>query len=586
MSLPHLRTALLAAAVLPLAAGPVRAQLCGPESGSARLPAPLVRLAQSSPELFRPGGAASAAGRPAAAPAPVLREDLGQLSFPITTSVPAAQRWFDQGLRLAWAFNHEEARRAFSEAQRLDPACALCAWGEAFVLGPNINAPMAPTAMAPARAAAERAVLLAAAASPVERALAGALLQRYAADPAADRAALDRAYADAMTEVAAAFPAVDEVQVLLADALMNLRPWDYWERDGRTPKGRTADQLAALETVLARNPDHVGAIHLYIHTVEATRSPERAAPFAERLGALAPGAGHLVHMPAHIWYRIGRYRDSLAANIAAVAADEAYLATTTGNDAYRYTYYPHNVHFLLASAQMAGDRATAVAAAEKLAAVISDEVAAEIPWVQAIKTAPDFLHAQMSEPEAILARPHPGERFPLVVGTWHYARGVAAALAGRLDAARAERAAIARILATTDFAPLEAGGLPAADILEIAGLVLDGRIAQALGRHGEAADAFEQAALIEIALAYMEPPFWYYPVDQSLGAALSAAGRPQEAIAAFERALARAPNNGWALAGLARARAAAGDPEGAAEARARFARAWAGDPAGPDPRRL
>jgi tetratricopeptide (TPR) repeat protein len=588
MPTTRLHSLLLAATALAsLAAVPAAAQLCGPgDPAAGRLPAPLVRLAQASPELFRPGTAAAPTAAAAPGPAPTLRDDLGDHSFRVTTAVPLAQRWFDQGLILAWGFNHEEARRAFREAQRLDPACAICAWGEAFVLGPNINAPMPAAAVPEAMAAIARAERLAGAARPLERALIQALARRYAADPAADRAALDRAYAEAMTEVAAAFPAVDEVQVLLADALMNLQPWDYWQADRATPKGRTAEQLAALETVLARNPDHPGAIHLYIHTVEASSAPERAAPFAERLGALVPGAGHLVHMPAHIWYRIGRYADSLEANVRAVAADEAYLAATTGNDAYRYTYYPHNVHFLLVSAQMAGARATAVAAAEKLARVLSDEVAEEVPWVQAIKTAPDFLHAQMSEPAAILARPHPGGRFPLVLGTWHYARGVALALDGRIGEARAEQAAIARIRAETDFAALEAGGLPASAVLEIAELVLEGRIAQAGGRHGEAAAAFERAALVETALAYQEPPYWYYPVDQSLGQALLDAGRPGEAAAAFERALARAPHNGWALSGLARARERSGEAAAARTARERFARAWQGDPRGPDPRRL
>lgn len=586
----HLRALVLSASAgLALVAGPARAQLCGPEGGSARLPAPLVRLAQASPELFRPGTAAPAGAEAAAsAPAssPVLRTDLGTLSFPVTTAVPEAQRWFDQGLRLAWAFDHGEARRAFVRAQLLDPACAMCAWGEAFVLGPNINAPMPAAQVAPAVAAIARAERLVAGVGPLEQALIGALARRHAADPAAGRAALDAAYADAMTEVARRFPEVDEVQVLLADALMNLRPWDYWESDGFTPKGRTAEQLAALERVLARNPDHPGAIHLYIHTVEATRAPERAVPFAERLGALVPGAGHLVHMPSHIWYRIGRYADSLRANLAAVAADEARLAATAGNDGYRYTYHPHNVHFLLVSAQMAGDRATAVAAAEKLARVLSDEVAEAIPWVQAIKTAPDFLHAQMSPPEAVLARPHPGGRFPLVVGTWRYARGVALALLGRLEAARAERRAISEIRAGKDFAPLEAGGLPAGAILEIAMLVLDGRIAQAEGRHAAAVRAFETAALVETGLAYMEPPYWYYPVHQSLGQALLDAGRAEEAVAAFETALARAPHNAWALAGLVRAHEALGDPAAAAAARDRLAAAWLGGPLGPDPRRL
>ena len=285
----------------------VARQVCGP-------------IPTQRTELYKPGFQMAAAAGGAAAGAksgPPLYDTLGQLTYPISTRSAEAQAYFDQGLRLAFAFNHGEAARAFRQAQAIDPTCAMCYWGEAYVLGPNINFPMMPEAVATAFAAIARALALKARASERERALIDALGARYSADPAADRPSLERAYAEAMSAVAARWPDDDQVQVLLADALMNLQPWDYWEADRTTPKGRTAEQIAALERVSARHPTHPGAIHLYIHTVEASTTPERAEPFADLLGAQMPGAGHLVHMPAHIYYRVGRYLDSLQVNVAA-----------------------------------------------------------------------------------------------------------------------------------------------------------------------------------------------------------------------------------------------------------------------------
>ena len=270
------------------------------------------------------------------------------MTYPITTKNEMAQRYFDQGLRWSYAFNHPEAIRAFRKAQEIDPECAMCYWGEAFALGPNINAPMDPSAVEPAFAAVAKAQALAKGTSERERALIAALAERYAPDPRADRAALDSAYAEAMAEAAGQFPDDHGLAVLYADAVMNTSPWDYWEADGSTPKGSTGEAVQAVERVLAEDPDHTFAIHLYIHLVEASNTPERAEPYADRLGATMPGAGHIVHMPSHIYFRIGRYMDSLASNWAAVATDE-FLLEQIGDAAgtYAYSYYPHNVHFLL-----------------------------------------------------------------------------------------------------------------------------------------------------------------------------------------------------------------------------------------------
>jgi len=507
---------------------------------------------------------------------PPLWDNLGDLSWPVTTEDPRAQGYFDQGLRLAYAFNHAEARRAFRAAQRLDPDCALCYWGEALVLGPNINTPMADGALAPALAAMARAQAAAGGATAREQALIAALAARYRDEPAATRTALDAAYADAMAEVAARYAGDDDIQVLYAESLMDLQPWDYWTNAGSAPKGQTAEILALLEGVLARNPDHPGAIHYYIHMVEASDRPERALAPAERLPAAMPGAGHLVHMPFHVLYRVGAYREALAANRAAVAADEAYIAAAAPEGIYLQAYYPHNVHSLMASAQMAGEAATAIAAARKLVEVVDDAAARAIPWVQPIKAAPYFAHAQFSDPATILEIPDPGDALPYAKAMWHYARGVAAAAKGDAPAARTEARAIERLAVQADFSALVAGGVPAPDLLDLARQVVLARAAQAEGDLVTARAALEAAVAIEDRLAYTEPPFWYYPVRQTLGAVLLAMGKAREAEEVFVQALLRVPNNGWALYGLALAYDRLGDDRAATRARERFREAWAG----------
>src|SRR5215471_8191532 len=342
----------------PVPIGPV----ChGPASAS------LLRLAQTRTEVPQ---AEMQAALPAAAFAdtePPLWDGLGPVSYKITTASAPAQSYFDQGLRLAYAFNHSEAQRAFRKAQKLDPDCAMCFWGEALVLGPNINLPMQDDAVAPAFAAIEKAKALAGKASPREQALIAALATRYAADAKADRKPLDAAYAAAMQKVAAQFPDDNDIAVLYAEAVMDLSPWNYWQPGGSEPNPQSAPIVPTLERVLANDPNHAGAIHLYIHAVEASDRPQRAEPYADRLRGAIPGAGHLVHMPSHIYYRVGRYLDALADNKIATTVDEKYLADTNAPmGVYRLGYYPHNVHFVMVSAQMAGDGQTVIAAAEKL----------------------------------------------------------------------------------------------------------------------------------------------------------------------------------------------------------------------------
>jgi tetratricopeptide (TPR) repeat protein len=530
--------------------------------------------------------APAAAGSAYEEAVPPLFGNLGTHHWKITTANPEAQRYFDQGLRLAYAFNHAEARRAFRQAQRLDPQCAMCFWGEAFVLGPNINVPMDPSANAPALDAIERAQAVADGASAKERALIAALATRYSLDPKAERAALDKEWADALGAVAAQYPDDTELLVLHAEAMMDLQPWDYWADGGKTPKGHAAEIVASLERALAAAPEHPGAIHLYIHAVEASDRPERAEKPAEKLAALIPGAGHIVHMPSHIYYRVGRYLDALASNKAAVAVDEAYIGEVQPEGPYPLAYYPHNVHFVLATAKMAGDAPTALAAAEKLQGVISGETAAAIPMVQPMMAAPYFAHAQFGTPESILALREPEKAPSYVKAMWRYARGVGYAQAGRLDEAAGEARAIAALEENADLAALKGAGIPGAETLEIARHVVMGRIAQASGDAAGAVASFEAAALLQEGLPYMEPPYWYYPVRQSLGAALLAMGRPEEAREAFEAALRRAPNNGWAIYGLKAAAEAKGDSAAATAAETRLARTWVGDRALLDLKRL
>ncbi|HRK78114.1 MAG TPA: hypothetical protein PLQ95_06210 [Thiobacillus sp.] len=516
---------------------------------------------------------------------PPLWDNLGKLHFAVSTGHPLAQRYFDQGLRLAYAFNHAEAARAFRQAQSLDPGCALCHWGEALVLGPNINAPMDQAANVAALAAIGRAQAQASTASPREHELIAALAQRYSSDPKAERAALDAAYAQAMSAIAARYPRDADIALLHAEALMNLSPWDYWEAAGARPKGRTAEILTLLEQVLQRQPDHPGAIHYYIHMVEASANPGRALPYADRLGSLMPGAGHLVHMPFHIYYRVGQYKDAIEANRRAVAADEAYLAAANPEGIYPLAYYPHNIHSLMTSAQMAGDGPAAIAAAEKLAQVVSRDAGRSIAWVQPILVAPYFAHAQFSAPDAMLALADPGDELPYVRAMWHYVRGVAHARRGESAAAQAEVAAMRRLVQGNDFSGLVGGGVPAPEVIELAQHIVLGRIAQSGGNWQQARIEFEQAVALEDRLAYAEPPYWYYPVRQSLGAVLLAAGRLDEAEAIFRQSLLRAPNNGWALHGLAATYQRQGKQRAAATVRKQFSQAWVGS-AAPDLARL
>jgi tetratricopeptide (TPR) repeat protein len=473
-----------------------------------------------------------------------LLPGLGTYHRAVATTDPAAQRFFDQGLRLAYAFNHPEALRAFREAARLDPRCAMCQWGIAYVLGPNINAAMDPAAYADAHAAAARAASLAKPGTR-EHALASAMTVRYtAAAPNAGRAALDSAYAREMAKLAARWPDDADVATLRAESLMLLSPWVYWSRE-RTPLPGTDTLLASLERAMRLDRNHPGACHYYIHAVEAA-FPARALPCAERLAALMPGAGHLVHMPGHIYLRVGRYDDAIAANRHALHADEQLFADRGPGGVYAATYYPHNSHFLGFAATMAGRADDAIRAARDAAARTPADLAAAAPELQLLVAYPHLTLATFGRWADVQREPMPAASLGVARALAWFARGVAfartgasAQAAGALDSVRGAAAKESRY--------------PAAPVLQIARRALEAEIATARNDHATAVARLTEAREIEDGLSYMEPPYWHQPVRQLLGNALLASGRRDEAARRFREDLERFPNNVWSRAGLARA---------------------------------
>jgi tetratricopeptide (TPR) repeat protein len=483
-----------------------------------------------------------------------LYDNLGNHHYPITTGTPQAQRYFNQGLRLYYAFNHQEAIRAFEEAARLDPTCAMAQWGIALALGPNINAPMDAAAARAAYAAIRKAVALAANATPREQALIRALATRYAAVPAKNRTALDRAYADALAEVVRRFPQDLEARTLHAEALMDLSPWSYWTRDGK-PRKDTPAILAELEHVLKANPDHPGANHFYIHAVEAVQ-PERAVEAAERLAGLMPGAGHIVHMPGHIYVRVGRYADAIKANEHAIHADESYIRDQNpALGIYVAGYYPHNYDFLAFAASMIGREEQAISAVEKVAALVKPEMlrAPGMTFTQNHLTRHLQMKVRFGRWDDILSAKAPDADLKHARAIWHYAHGRAQAAKGSIAAAEAD---LAQLRAARDDKALAQQRLEfntAGQMLAIAAEVLAGHIAQAKGDLKAAASHLRKAAEVEDAMVYGEPPEWSVPVRQELGRVLVMAGRYAEAEQAFNEDLKRFPKNTWSLEGLQQA---------------------------------
>ncbi|MBI3769083.1 MAG: hypothetical protein HY271_11410 [Deltaproteobacteria bacterium] len=528
--------------------------------------------------LAAPAPACEHGGGPPPRPRPpaTLMRGLGDLHHPIVTVSLGAQRFFDQGLRLLYAFNHDEAARAFSRAAELDPKAPMPVWGIALALGPNINLDVDPAREQEAYAAVQRARALAADAREDERAYVEALARRYSDDPDADLKAFAVAYADAMRDVATRHPDDLDAAALFAESLMDLRPWQLWTADGK-PAADTDEIVTVLERVLQRDPRHLGANHYYIHALEASPHPERALASAARLTTLAPAAGHLVHMPAHIYMRTGDYAAASRANEAAAEADRAYLrggADVAG--VYPLIYYTHNLHFLTASRAMAGESA----AAERAAAAVVANVAQLAPaglmagMVEYFAPTPLFVALRFRHWDTLARSPAPDPRLGGAAALWHFARGVAFAATGARARALAEREAFdAARTALPKDALFNLNRTD--DVLGVARAVFDARLAAVAGDREAAVSEWRHAVERQDALAYDEPPAWYYPVRESLGAALYVAGRPAEAEAVFRDDLSRNPRNGRSLFGLHQSLRAQGKTVAADAVEREFRIAWA-----------
>jgi tetratricopeptide (TPR) repeat protein len=505
--------------------------------------------------------------------APPLFENLGSLHHPITTTSEQAQHYFDQGLRLVYAFNHEEAIRSFEAAAQQDPQAAMPYWGIALALGPNINSAMEKKDERRAIEMVQKARRLANRATPGEQAYIDALVARYVGRKGTKRRGLDEAYAKVMRVVMQRFPEDADAATLFAEALMDLRPWDLWKPDGG-PQPGTNEIVTTLESVLAQNPDHPGACHYYLHAVEASSQLERALPCAERLPGLMPGAGHLVHMPAHIYMRLGKYHEAVERNQQAIDIDQQYLASRNQTGEYADGYYTHNLYFLWASLAMEGRNVEAMKAARDLTATITVEEARKDHSKELYLPTPIFSMIRFSRWDELLRELPPAKGLRLMEGMWRLGRGLALVATGRLPGAEGEHVALAGLTKqihrdrTTEEKTERV-------LLKIAERVLAGELAARRQRYDDAIRLFEEAIKMEEALPFSEPPLWPLSVRHHLGAVLLLADRPSEAEAVYRADLLSHPDNGWALTGLIQSLRAQQKDDLVAEAEDRFKKAWA-----------
>ena len=507
--------------------------------------------------------------------APLLK-NLGNLHHPITTKSPDAQKYFDQGLTLVYGFNHNEALRSFKEVARLDPTCAMAWWGQALALAPNINDPaIGPDREKQGHDAIAEAVKRKGDASPTERALIDALNARFSDVKEPDRNKLNQTYADAMSSVHKQFPEDADISILYADAVMNTMPWDYWTKN--KPKPGILEARAALEDALKRQPDNPGANHLYIHLMEASDEVDVAVPNADKLGALVPAAGHLVHMPAHIYIRVGRYADAVTANVKAVAADEDYITQCRAQGIYPAAYYPHNIHFLNAALAMDGQQKEALDSAEKLATK-HDHAALAMPgfgFAHLMKTIPFSTMVRFARWDQILQQPEPPADQPFSLVMYHFARGYAFSGKGKPAEAQAELAALKKAAKEPALKDLNIlGSNTLLQLSTIADAMLEGELARRADKFLPAVVAYKRAVQLDDALRYSEPPDWMLPPRQYLGEALLAGGRAKEAEAVYREDLNRHRNNGWSLAGLELALRKQGRTKEADEAKAQLSATW------------
>lgn len=510
--------------------------------------------------------------QPGAPVAPRL-QNLGVHAFPVNTAVEQAQLFMNQGLNLTYGFNHAEAGRAYAEAARLDPSLAMAYWGQALVLGPNINAAMDPADEPKAYELVQQALAMKDPAPPRERAYIEALATRYTGK-ADDRATADRAYAHAMARLVEQYPDDLDARTLYAEALMDLRPWSYWTRDG-VPYDETRQVQTELARVIEAHPNHPGALHLWIHLWESTDTPERAEAEADRLLPLMPGAGHMVHMPAHIYQRVGRHADVIAVNELAAKADEDYIAQCRAQGLYPLSYYPHNLHFIWMGASSSGRGQLALESADRLARAVPEEALASEPILQGFLVVPYWAMVRFGAWDRILADAGPVYETAFTKGVWHFARAMAFIATGDLDRAETELAALVAVLGDSSLKGQTTFSTNTGEaILRIAPEVVAGELAARRRDWDRALRHLERAVRYEDSLIYQEPPDWPAPVRQNLGAVLLAAGRPDEAETVYWEDLRRNPGNGWSLFGLLQALKAQGKSEDAADVESRFRMAW------------
>lgn len=499
-------------------------------------------------------------------------QNLGTHAFPVSTRNKRAQLFINQGINLAYGFNHAEAGRAFREAARLDPALAMAYWGQALVLGPNINAPMDPTVEPDALKLVQKAKSLMGSASQREQALIAALEKRYSGN-SAERTANDKAYAQAMRTVHRRFPADPDIAMLYVESVMDIRPWGYWMRDG-TPYEGTAEIVALTGEVLQRHPAHPAALHMQIHLLEPTATPERAEQAADVLLPLMPAAGHMIHMPSHIYQRVGRYTDAIKSNELAIAADEDYIAQCQAQGLYPMAYYPHNIDFLSFSATASGRSGMAIKMARQTASKIDDATLKAIPLTAKFRMVPYLVLARFGHWQEILDEPSPPATNLFLNGIWHYVRGLAFVATGDLPKADQELGSLREIMKDPGLDGALLSKNTTRTVLRIAPEVLAGEIDAARGKFDSAIAHLERAVRYEDALVYTEPAEWHYPPRLALGAILIEAGYPDEAETVYWNDLQRNRENGWALFGLLQALRAQKKEAEAEVIEARFKKAW------------
>lgn len=496
---------------------------------------------------------------------------LGTHHHAVTTDNPEAQRFFDQGLNLIYAFNHDEAVRSFGQAAALDPQMAMAYWGIALGVGANINLDIDSEREQIAYQSIQKALALSPQASVPEQDYINALAKRYSHEPDADLHQLAVDYAKAMRNLVKRYPDDLDAATLYAESLMDLHPWQLWTKEGK-PQADTEEIVVVLESVIQRDPNHPGANHYYIHAVEASPHPERALKSAKRLENLVPAAGHLVHMPAHIYFRVGDYQGAMRSNQQAIAQDDIYLCNHQVEGIYPLMYYNHNVDFLMVASSMAGRYQDALQAADKLVKNVAS-IDPPLPLLEGWMGNKMLVQVRFSDWDAILKTPPPDAELPTTNALWHFARGMANAATGNLEDAVSESEAL---VAATQRLPAEAtiGFTPASRILDIAAKVLDAKIARTQNDYESAIKLLQQAVAAEDALDYVEPPDWYLPTQEALGGVLLAKGDYAAAERVFRDNLDKYPHNGRSLFGLQASLQAQGKDKAAKLIQNEFATAW------------